>query len=130
MSERIYKALPEHFIRCMRNWARASCGLLSVAGLISGIYRGERFGDGYAEAQIPILHGEAEDVERALNALPIRFRQAVQLFWWWEGDRVMRRIERRLQLRNGTAEAWIMRGHELLRDQLSANRHYRVLILP
>jgi DNA-directed RNA polymerase specialized sigma24 family protein len=126
MSKRIYAALPEEFIRRMRNWARSSSGTLKVAGLISSCYQRERIvGDqwtsGFYDDQYVILHGDALDVDAALADVPSRYRAAVQLFWWWEGC-ATRALARRLEVDYHTAEAWVIRGHELLRAAMVVRR--------
>lgn len=121
MSERIYQAITEDFIRRMRNWAKAGAGLLRSDGPISSIYElGVRV-DRYVSTAPPILTGEADDTDTALLAVPIRYRQAVQQFWRYE-DRPLRWHARHLRpgLSYHTFEAWVMRGHELLLGELSA----------
>jgi DNA-directed RNA polymerase specialized sigma24 family protein len=126
MSKRIYAALPEEFIRRMRNWARSSSGTLKVAGLISSCYQrerivGDQWASGFYDDQYVILHGDALDIDAALADVPTRYRAAVQLFWWWEGCS-MRAIARRLGVDYHTAESWIMRGQDLLRAALVVRR--------
>lgn len=74
----IMAELPEDLVRRMRNWARAKAGC-------SGAYAQVSFEPvatgGYREAPMPILGGEADDTDRALQTLDARHRQAVELFW-------------------------------------------------
>ena len=114
MSERIYKALSDDFIRRMRNWVMAEAGALGMSSLTLdlGCTR-----DGYRESTMPILCGEAQDTIEGLRKLPIRYRQAVEQFWRYEG-RSLRAHARRRQVHYSTFEAWVMRGHDLLRDVL------------
>lgn len=121
MSDRIYAAITEDFIRRMRNWAKAGAGLLCSRGSISSIYRGGERVDRYASLEPPLLAGEADDTDAALLAVPIRYRQAVQQFWRFEG-RPLRWHARRLRkdMSYHTFEAWVARGHECLIEELAA----------
>lgn len=117
MSERIYAAVPEHFIRRMRNWAYASADDAQDY-TVSRIYS---LGSGvrYPESRVPLLIGEAEDTSRALSLLPIRYRQAVSLFWQYE-DRPLSWFA----MRSGTGvdgrifEQRVIDGHQLLQAEL------------
>lgn len=120
MSERIYQAITEDFMRRMRNWAKAGAGLLHTGGPISSIYDlGVRV-DRYVSTEPPILTGEADDTDTALHSVPIRYRQAVQQFWRYE-ERPLRWHAR--HLRHGmsyhTFEVWVMTGHQLLLGELA-----------
>ena len=121
MSERIYAALPEDFIRRMRNWARAFSAKDQAKDVaISSIYTlGVRV-DRYASAAIPMLIGDAVDTDEALHSVPVRYRQAVQEFWKFEG-RSLREHARLLKpgLSFHTFERWVMVGHEALRGVLA-----------
>jgi DNA-directed RNA polymerase specialized sigma24 family protein len=126
MSKRIYAALPEEFIRRMRNWARSSSGTLKVAGLISSCYQrerivGDQWASGFYDDQYVILHGDALDIDAALADVPTRYRASVQVFWWWEGCSLAA-IARRLACDYRTAEERIIRGHETLRTALAVRR--------
>lgn len=121
MSERIYQAITEDFMRRMRNWAKAGAGLMRSAGPISSIYTlGVRV-DRYVSTEPPLLLGEADDTDTALLAVPIRYRQAVQQFWRYE-ERSLRWHAKHLRhgLEKRTFEAWVMKGHELLLAELAA----------
>lgn len=129
MSEKIYNQLPEEFIRRMRNWARGRAGLSSsLAYASSSIFRaaaGER-----GERDIPILQGEASDTDEAIALLPVRYRQAVMLFWEYEGAplaHLARRCGVGVDYR--TYERRVIDGHELLRCELARlaerRRQYR-----
>lgn len=78
----ILAKLPDQIISMMRNWARSNAG--------GGMYaRSKAFDDvhvasGFDETIVPVLRGEAEDVDNALAALPVRARQAVMLFWQYD----------------------------------------------
>lgn len=145
MSEKIYAAVDEEFQRRMRNWARATSGLLGDLGIaFTSAYRGFRY-DRAPEAEMPTLMGDADDVNLCLQQLPPRFRQAVELFWRNEGASLRkvaaqcRPVDRpgkaltedelmmsRLAQKSGktgvnheTFTAWVMRGHELLEPALA-----------
>ena len=121
MSDRIYAAITEDFIRRMRNWAKAGAGLLrSGGGPISSIYHGGVRIDRYVSGEPPMLHGEADDTDTALLAVPIRYRQAVQQFWRWEGQSLRWNARRlRTDMDYHTFEIWVMRGHVLLLAELA-----------
>jgi len=116
MSEKIYKALSEDFIRRMRNWARAVTGQLTV--LRSSWTIDPRVQNpGLEGMPLPILEGEAMDTDQALRRLPHRYRWAVEEFWSREG-RSLREHARGRKIDHHTMCEWIMRGHELLGPEL------------
>lgn len=118
MSVKIYNAIPEHFIRMMRNWALTTAGVVPTNYLISSCYD-QAAHDTYGDSQPqPVLIGEAEDVNNALLQLPLRYRQAVSLFWQYE-DRPLAWFGRRLAIDWRTFEARVMHGHELLKAELA-----------
>ena len=119
--ESIIKELPEDFIRKMRNWAMSKAGGGQYA--MSTVFAGMGCGDSYT-SHIPILNGEAYDVDNALATVDNRYRQAVMLFWQYEG-RPIRWLGRRLMVESRTVEDRIKQGHALLRDAL-ATRTRRV----
>ena len=129
MSEGIYAAVSEDFIRRMRNWAKAGAGLLrGGGGQVSSIYRGGVRIDRYVNTEPPLLRGEADDTDAALLAVPIRYRQAVRQFWQYEGQ-PLRWQARHLRpgLKHHTFEIWVIQGHELLRAALAVrSAGYRV----
>lgn len=118
MSAKIYTAIPEHFLRKMRNWALTTAGVVATNYLISSCYEPaprDTYGDSQPQ---PVLIGEAEDVNHALLQLPLRYRQAVSLFWQYE-DRPLAWFGRRLAIDWRTFEARVMHGHELLKAELA-----------
>jgi len=127
MSEKIYAAMTDDFIRRMRNWAKAGAGLLSANVRISSIYRMGVRVDRYVSTAPPVMMGEADDTDTALLAVPIRYRQAVMQFWRYE-TAPLRWHARKLrpgsidgkQFSYHTFEAWVMTGHELLLSELAA----------
>lgn len=117
MSERIYGAISVDMRRRMQNWARARAGLLAGMNIaFSSIYDGPIRVTMSPEPKIPTLEGDAEDVTRALQVVPARYRQAVELFWGMEGASLRRLAKRcgKFGVNHETFEAWVLRGHELL----------------
>ena len=115
----ILAELPDDFIRKMRNWARSNLGGGNYA--MTTAYDGSGPSSGYAETRIPVLNGEAEDVDSALCHLPNRYRQAVMLFWSYEG-RPLTWLARRLHCEYRAVERRIIDGHLLLRAELAKQR--------
>lgn len=111
MSDRdecVISELPYDYVRRMRNWASTSAesGLYSI----SSVYIRERC-DGW-ETSMPVIIGEASDTHAALEVLPLRFLQAVQLYWQNEG-KGLRWLGRRLAVDDKTAKARVLKGSEL-----------------
>lgn len=123
MSVKIYAVVTEDFIRRMRNWAKAGAGLMRSGGNISSIYTlGVRV-DRYVSTAPPLLLGEFDDTDNALRCVPIRYRQAVMQFWRYEGQPMRwqaRRLRNAPMLSYHTFEAWVIKGHELLRIELAS----------
>lgn len=114
---KILAQLDEHFVRLMRNWALVTVGN-SAAVAFTGAYDGMA-GDGYGTSGIPVLLGEARNVDEAMQLIDQRYRRAVFLFWTREGEslpRLAARIRPLMDYR--TAQTWIVYGHEELRAQL------------
>lgn len=117
--DKVLAQLDEHFIRLMRNWAAGTVG--SSAGFsMSSAYDGTPSGDGY-DSRMPILRGEVTDVDAALLVLPIDNRQAVQLFWLFEG-RSYAWLAARLKVTDKTVAARCIVGHDMLRRELARRR--------
>lgn len=119
--DKIMEALDEHFIRAMRNWARWFVGS-SEAYSSTSAYDGVSV-DCWGDNSIPILSGEATDVDTALHAIDQRYRHAVMIFWTHEGEslpRMAMRIRHLMDYR--TAQLWVMTGHDQLRAQLLLRR--------
>jgi hypothetical protein len=107
--ESIIKDLSEDYIRRMRNWARADsgCDQYAITSAYDGIVN-----DRYTSS-MPILSGEAQDTHIAMQAVPNQYRQAVMLFWQYEG-RALEWIGRRLgNIHYETVERRIRQGHLL-----------------
>lgn len=116
MSEKIYAALSEEFIRRMRNWARAVSGQ-SFALRSSWSIEAAMSNPGLDGTPPPILEGEARDTDEALHTLPARERWAVEEFWLREG-RSLREHARGRAIDYHTFAVWTMRGHELLQAEI------------
>lgn len=117
--ETILKDLPEDFIRKMRNWARGNCGASNYA--MTSAYDGFEARSGFSTSPPPVLGGEVTDVDAALMSVPNRYRQAVCLFWQYEG-RSLRWFGRHLACDHHTVEGRVRHGHDLVRAQLAINR--------
>jgi len=127
MTNKVYSELSEGFIIRMRNWARSNSGV-GYDSVISGIYQdiGGGSSDGYT-SRAPITLGEAEDTSKALGKLQIRYRQAVELFWQYEG-RSLEWFGKRTGTTRQTYTINVMHGHQLLVSELArmhdqANRY-------
>ena len=113
---KVYSVLSEQFIIRMRNWARSNAGI-GIESVISGIYQDIGGGsDGYT-SRAPITLGEAEDTSKALGKLPIRYRQAVELFWQYEG-RSLEWFGNRTGTSRHTYTDNVMYGHQLLVSEI------------
>lgn len=108
--------LDEGFVRRMRNWARARVGTSSGVVQVNWEVGG---GSGYREAHMPVLGGEAEDTDLALQALPVRFRRAVELFWAWETLELTVLAQKCGGIDYRTYVARVKDGHELLRSEVA-----------
>lgn len=138
MSERIYAELSEDFIRRMRNWVKARDMAVTPSSWPGphNIY-GRCDGSGYMETPIPLLSGEAQDTEAAIRNLPGRYRDAVKQFWTYEGKSLRAHAQKyevpeppeqegmslgRHGQKRGidpkTFEIWVIKGHELLKQEL------------
>jgi hypothetical protein len=117
MSDRIYAAITEDFIRRMRNWARydAGCGLSEVSGIYTGIGA-----DGYGTDSLIVLEGEASDTAVAIGAVSVRYRSSVVVFWRFEKLPLRRMAQKvRVDLNYHTFESWVIKGHMELRSALA-----------
>ena len=112
MSKTVYRELTQDMIRRMRNWARWNSGG-GVTGLgTHPMWRVVPHGT-RAELSIGIISGEASDTEAAIDALPIRFGQAVKLFWQYEGQSLSY-LAGRCACDYRTYEKRVIEGHCLL----------------
>lgn len=120
IGEKIYSRLTTAFIIRMRNWAWTNAG---AGQYVPSTLCGIALGDSYGEARTPLLIGEAEDTGRALDDVPARYRQAVMLFWQYEGRELKwfaRRLGQGVDYR--TFERRVIEGHDLLRCALARRR--------
>jgi hypothetical protein len=126
MSESVYADLGEDFIRRMRNWIKARDMAITPSSWPGpeSIY-GRCDGSGYMETlPPPLLYGEARDTEAAVRSLPARYRDIIMQFWTYEG-RSLREHARRRQIDDKTFAAWVIKGHQLVKDALSRNTAYQ-----
>lgn len=118
MSEKIYQAISEDFVRRMRNWRDSKTG--TGESNISSAYEGGGFG-GLRDMAPIILEGEAIDTDACLALVPIRYQQAVKHFWLYEGESLRWHASQlRLGMFHLTFEAWVIKGHDELRPLLYA----------
>jgi hypothetical protein len=127
---RIYQALTQDQIRMMRNWIKGKDGT-PIGG--SGSFNLVGTNSVY-ESRIPILYGEAVDVEAAVKTLPGRYQCAVRQFWTYEGRSLRWHARHRHMLNENsedfvnpnlhyeTFERWVLQGHELLMPEID-RRH-------
>lgn len=112
--EAIISALPEEFVRQMRDWVRSRCG---NGFAMTSAYDGLGPSSGYAETMIPILYGAVGDIDTAMADIPLREREAVRLFWEREGNS-LRWLGRRLNVNHETVEQRVRQGHAMLLEEL------------
>ena len=126
MSARIYAELTEDFVRRMHNWVKAR-DMATTPSSWPGPHNiyGRCDGSGYMETPIPLLGGEARDTEAAIRNLPGRYRDAVKQFWLYEGMS-MRRHGQKRGIDAHTFEAWVIRGHEMLKADLARLTAYHM----
>ena len=121
--------LDEAFIRRMRNWALGRCGSSMGFAQVDWDIKGS---SGYAEAHMPVMTGEADDTDRALQTLPTRYRRAVELFWAWEQTELTVLAQKCGGIDYRTYVVRVKEGHAQLRAELSrraeAARQERVRI--
>jgi hypothetical protein len=123
---RIYQALTQEHIRMMRNWVKGKDGTpISASGSFNLVGTSNVY-----ESRIPILYGEAVDVEAAVKTLPGRYQGAVRQFWTFEGRSLRWHARHRHVLNENsdefvnpklhyeTFERWVLRGHELLMPEI------------
>lgn len=108
--ETIIKNLPHDYVRRMRNWARAP-GESSYA--MTSAYDGVAASSAYSDSPMPVLIGESQDTDRAMQEVPNKYRQAVRKFWMFEG-RSLQWLACQLRsppLDYRTVEHWLDLGH-------------------
>jgi len=112
----------------MRNWVKARDMAVTPSSWPGphNIY-GRCDGSGYMETlPPPLLGGEARDTEAAIRNLPGRYRDAVKQFWLYEGMSMRRHAQKRGIQDGRTFEAWVIRGHELLKAELARLTAYHM----
>jgi hypothetical protein len=117
MSDKIKDALPDYFIDRMQAWAIGHVVSTSASswphdGPLVGIGSGSKF----HTHRIPPLLGRVHDTEMAICTLPGRYQQAVRQFWIYEGQS-MRWHGRHRAVNHETFEAWVLKGHDLLKSE-------------
>jgi len=112
----IIKDLQPDFVRKMQNWARARTG---NGYAMTTAYDGGVASSGYSETKMPVLMGEAADVDEAMKQMPTLEKAAVRLFW--ECDTAsLSWIGRKIGVQNGKRADRVLRnGHKLLREELA-----------
>ena len=117
MSKSIYGGLTEEMIRRMRNWARwnAGSGVIGIGchPMWRDTPRGPR-----GELPIGVISGEAGDTETAINSMPVRYAQAVKLFWQYEG-KSLEYLSKRCSCDYRTYERRVVDGHFKLVGELA-----------
>ena len=118
----VLKELDEGFIRRMRNWA-----LLRAAGTSRGfaqvdLANGASMGHGYRESVMPYMAGEADDTEKAMEAVPVRYRRPVELFWVWQETELTVLAQKCGGIDYRTFVARVKEGHVLLRCEINKRR--------
>jgi hypothetical protein len=126
--ESIIKDLPEDYVRRMRNWVRADSGQGQYA--MTSAYTGERERGDVYDSHMPVLEGEARDTATALDLVPNRERQAVMLFWQYEGrslESLGKRLSPEAPLHYETVERRVREGHRLHLAEIRrmTAEHYR-----
>ncbi|HKQ24112.1 MAG TPA: hypothetical protein VJT81_06685 [Burkholderiales bacterium] len=113
--EAIIKELPDSFVRQMRNWVlTCSCvGMYAISPAYEGMPNTGTYGP-----RTPSSGGEISDLEWALLTVPIRYRQAVMLFWQYEGNDLVW-MGRRLSCDFRAVERRVREGHDRLRQELA-----------
>lgn len=113
--QQIIRELPPEFVRKMRNWVRSELdgGMYAASKMFEDVIASS---DGY-DSHMPILQGEAWDVNICLQTLAPKYREAVRDFWKWEGNSI-RWLGRRLHVEHHTARARLDEGHRQLQAAL------------
>lgn len=117
--DKVLDQLDHHFIRLMRNWAKATSGSSNAYSMTSA-YTGVMAGDGYDSA-MPILQGEAMDVDVAFQAVDMPERIAVQLYWLYE-TRSLRWLAAKARCSHPTYAKRCIDGHVALKQEMARRR--------
>lgn len=119
MSRRVYRNLSNDMVRRMRNWARwASDG--GAAPILSCAMWGSAPSGRRGDIVINTMAGEAMDTDTAINAIPVRYGQAIRLFWQYERA-AMAYLAKRCGIGCDyrTFEQRVIDGHEMLSGEVS-----------
>lgn len=130
MTERIRRELSKFFIVRMQWWATyASAGGVPLQ---SGFPTRDRVGilDVEPGPRVPILLGIVHDTAAAIDTLETRYAVAVKIYWLREGLSLRRQAAllaevlpmRYRRLDYHTLQAWVLRGHELLKVKFAQER--------
>ena len=79
-------------------------------------------GHGYREAVMPYMAGEADDTEKAMEAVPVRYRRPVELFWVWQETELTVLAQKCGGIDYRTFVARVKEGHVLLRCEINKRR--------
>lgn len=104
--------------RLMRNWARWKLGApigLALTGAYELEARGRR-----EESSIPLLNGEAGDVDQGVELLPEELRQIVRAYWLGKGTTEEKARRARCALR--TFWRRLEHAHSRIREHLDRLR--------
>lgn len=117
IKEDVKASYSEGLKRRMRNWARSVSGIAGNLAQINWDFTAGRTDDG---PPIPILQGDAHDVGKAFEALPARFRRAVELYWLWgDEDAELTVLGRKCEVDYRTYGQRVIDGHGLLKAELA-----------
>lgn len=115
--ESIVKELPTDLVRKMQNWVNSRTG---NGYAMTSAYEGGAPSSGYAETIVPVLVGEAADVDEAMKHLPNVEKKAIRLFWECDSASLSW-IARKIGVKGGKRTERVVRNaHRMLRDELAA----------
>lgn len=117
--EAIIKELPEGLVRQMRSWVltRSNTGLYTITPAYQGMPGNPTYG-----SRVLADFSEVSMLERAIDGLRPRERDAVRLFWIHEGNDLVW-LGRRLGCDYRVVEKRVRNGHDLLRADLARREH-------
>lgn len=118
-STRILDGLDQHLIRLMRNWAMASSGG-GEHWAMTGAYEGLLGGDAYTSS-MPVMMGEAQDVDACIVHLIMPDRLAVSCHWLYEGRSTVW-MGRKIGCSHHTFVARCRSGHDVLQVALRVRK--------
>lgn len=118
MMDKVLAQLDDHFVRLMRNWARATAGINPFS--MTTAYTGMMGRDAY-DSGIPVMRGEVVDVDMAFQVVPHKERNAVQMYWLWEGKSYVW-LAGKLECSDKTVVQRCIDGHVWLKAELLRRR--------